>query len=369
MVVRDAARAEQLAEGLGPQEVALDLVLQVLLPVEADRAGDVRLGVESGVLVDLDDADRVVVEVVLNPLGVYKYVLRVIRHRQHLRQQNSGISVEISNISFAALAVPLTLPRGQPRRRVCSRTMEATPLRPVPARPAAPVEPALALQHVGERLPRLAPAERDALALVGLAGWSRADAAAQLGIAPAELARRLAVGAQGAAADARAAARRRSLRARRAADLGPLGRRARLPRRGAARRPPALVRSLRHPRAAAAPGARPARHEPGSTAAAGRAGGPAAAAGGRRARRSGRARPRSGASSSGSGTCSGHSRRWPWCSSRCSAPPAWTNGRVSTSPKWGTSEAQVPGVCPSRRHPCGKAPGGHRHPRRLSSGP
>ncbi len=70
--------------------------------------------------------------------------------------------------------------------------MEATPLRPVPARPVAPVEPALAFQHVGERLPRLAPAERDALALVGLAGWSRADAAAQLGIAPAELARRLA---------------------------------------------------------------------------------------------------------------------------------------------------------------------------------
>ena len=64
----------------------------------------------------------------------------------------------------------------------------------------------------------------------------------------------------------------------------------RLPWRGAASTPIcARCDALRHPRAAAAPGARPARHEPGSTAAAGRAGGPAAAAGGRRARRSGRA--------------------------------------------------------------------------------
>ena len=70
MVVRDAAAAEQLAELLRAEEVALDLVLKVLLPVEADRAGDVRLGVERGVLVDLDDPDRVVVEVVLDPLRV-----------------------------------------------------------------------------------------------------------------------------------------------------------------------------------------------------------------------------------------------------------------------------------------------------------
>ena len=54
----------------GAEEVAPDLVLEVGLPVEADRARDVGLGVQRGVLVDLDDADRVVVEVVLDPLRV-----------------------------------------------------------------------------------------------------------------------------------------------------------------------------------------------------------------------------------------------------------------------------------------------------------
>ena len=82
VVVGDPARAEQLAEGLGAEEVALDLVLEVLLPVEADRARDVRLGVERRVLVDLDDADRIVVEVILEPLGVDQYVLRVVSHGQ-----------------------------------------------------------------------------------------------------------------------------------------------------------------------------------------------------------------------------------------------------------------------------------------------
>ena len=64
----------------GPEEVALDRVLEVLPPVEADRARDVRLGVERRVLVDLDDADGVVVEVVLHPLGVDEHVLRVVGH-------------------------------------------------------------------------------------------------------------------------------------------------------------------------------------------------------------------------------------------------------------------------------------------------
>ena len=80
MVVGDAAAAEQLAELLRAEEVALDLVLQVPLPVEPDRARDVRLGVEGGVLVDLDDADRVVVQVVLDPLGIDQDVLRVVGH-------------------------------------------------------------------------------------------------------------------------------------------------------------------------------------------------------------------------------------------------------------------------------------------------
>ena len=57
VLVGDAAAAEQLAERLGGQEVAADGVLEVGLPVEADRAGDVGLGVEGGVLVDLDDPE------------------------------------------------------------------------------------------------------------------------------------------------------------------------------------------------------------------------------------------------------------------------------------------------------------------------
>src|SRR6185503_20233435 len=80
VVVGDAVRAEELAEGLRAEEVALDLVLQVLLPVKADRAGDVRLGVQGGVLVDLDDPDGIVVEVVFQPLRVDENVLRVVRH-------------------------------------------------------------------------------------------------------------------------------------------------------------------------------------------------------------------------------------------------------------------------------------------------
>ena len=80
VLVRDPARAEQLTECLRAEEVPLDLVLKVLLPVEADRARDVRHGVQGGVLVDLDDADGVVVEMVLEPLGVDEHVLCVISH-------------------------------------------------------------------------------------------------------------------------------------------------------------------------------------------------------------------------------------------------------------------------------------------------
>jgi hypothetical protein len=80
VIVRDAAAAEQLAELRRPEEVALDLILQVPLPVEADRAGNVRLGVQPGILVDLDDPNRVVTEVVLHPLRVDKNVLGVVGH-------------------------------------------------------------------------------------------------------------------------------------------------------------------------------------------------------------------------------------------------------------------------------------------------
>jgi hypothetical protein len=40
----------------------------------------VRLGIEGGILVHLHDPDRVVVEVVLHPLGVHQDVLRVVGH-------------------------------------------------------------------------------------------------------------------------------------------------------------------------------------------------------------------------------------------------------------------------------------------------
>ena len=80
MVVRDPAAAEQLAEVGRAQEVAPHLVLEVLLPVEPDRAGDVRLGVERWILVDLDDADGRVAQMVLDPLRIDEHVLGVVRH-------------------------------------------------------------------------------------------------------------------------------------------------------------------------------------------------------------------------------------------------------------------------------------------------
>jgi hypothetical protein len=90
VVVGDPAAAEELAERLGPEEVALDLVLQVLLPVEADGARDVRVGVERGVLVDLDDPNRVVFQMVLDPLGLDENVLRVVGHSDFLLRWKAG---------------------------------------------------------------------------------------------------------------------------------------------------------------------------------------------------------------------------------------------------------------------------------------
>jgi hypothetical protein len=80
VVVRDPAAPEQLTELRRAEEVALHLVLEILLPVEADGARDVSLRVERWVLVDLDDPNRVVVEVVLHPLGIHEHVLGVVRH-------------------------------------------------------------------------------------------------------------------------------------------------------------------------------------------------------------------------------------------------------------------------------------------------
>jgi predicted DNA-binding protein (UPF0251 family) len=60
--------------------------------------------------------------------------------------------------------------------------MERAPLRPVPARPAGPIDPAAAVREVEAALPALEPLEVRALALVALADRPRAEAAAVLGI-------------------------------------------------------------------------------------------------------------------------------------------------------------------------------------------
>jgi hypothetical protein len=70
--------------------------------------------------------------------------------------------------------------------------MEHAPLRPVPARPAGPIDPASALRGVGAWLPDLAPAAARALALVVLAERPRAEVATTLGASEAELAELLA---------------------------------------------------------------------------------------------------------------------------------------------------------------------------------
>jgi hypothetical protein len=70
--------------------------------------------------------------------------------------------------------------------------MERAPLRPVPARPAGPVNPAVAVRAVAEALPDLEGREAEAIALVVVAGRPRGEVAAEIGIAPDELAEALA---------------------------------------------------------------------------------------------------------------------------------------------------------------------------------
>jgi hypothetical protein len=80
VVVGDPPASHQLSEGLGGQEVALHLVLEVLPPIEPDRARDVGLGVQGRVLIDLDDSDRLVVEALRDPVGGDEDVVRVLGH-------------------------------------------------------------------------------------------------------------------------------------------------------------------------------------------------------------------------------------------------------------------------------------------------
>jgi Putative zinc-finger len=65
--------------------------------------------------------------------------------------------------------------------------MEHAPLRPVPTRPAGPVDPAAAIREVGSALPALEPLEVRALALVALADRPRPEVADVLGVEEREL--------------------------------------------------------------------------------------------------------------------------------------------------------------------------------------
>jgi hypothetical protein len=65
--------------------------------------------------------------------------------------------------------------------------MERAPLRPVPARPAGPIEPATALREVAAWLPTLPPLTARALALVVLAERPRAEVAGSLDVSEREL--------------------------------------------------------------------------------------------------------------------------------------------------------------------------------------
>lgn len=66
--------------------------------------------------------------------------------------------------------------------------MEHAPLRPVPARPAGPIDPAAAVREVSAWLPTLSPVAGRALALVVLAERPRAEVAASLEVSERELA-------------------------------------------------------------------------------------------------------------------------------------------------------------------------------------
>jgi hypothetical protein len=65
--------------------------------------------------------------------------------------------------------------------------MERAPLRPVPARPAGPVDPAAAVREVSAALPALEPLAVRALALVALADRPRAEVAGLLAVEEDEL--------------------------------------------------------------------------------------------------------------------------------------------------------------------------------------
>jgi hypothetical protein len=84
--------------------------------------------------------------------------------------------------------VGFTVPKPAARlRAIVVEPMERAPLRPVPARPAGPVDPAAAVREVSAALPALEPLEVRALALVALADRPRAEVAGLLAIEEEEL--------------------------------------------------------------------------------------------------------------------------------------------------------------------------------------
>ena len=76
-LVPDPAVSHQRLERGLVDEVALQRVLQVVLPVQLGGTGNVALVVEIGVLVDFGDGDPVVCEVLGEPLGGDEHRLRI----------------------------------------------------------------------------------------------------------------------------------------------------------------------------------------------------------------------------------------------------------------------------------------------------
>jgi hypothetical protein len=68
------ALGQQVLEARLVHEVTPDRVLQVLLPVDLDRARDMALVVGAGVLVHLDDDDTGIANAGLRPVGVHEDV-------------------------------------------------------------------------------------------------------------------------------------------------------------------------------------------------------------------------------------------------------------------------------------------------------
>src|SRR5579871_3264442 len=72
VVVGDAARRQQFLEAVPVNEVAAHRVLEILLPVDLYRVGDVALVVSGGVLVHLDKHHPRITEMGLHPVGVHQ---------------------------------------------------------------------------------------------------------------------------------------------------------------------------------------------------------------------------------------------------------------------------------------------------------